>query len=95
MGSSYAVSLVRGIASRIKTYHSNPAMDRSVKIVRHLEQVFEPYRMMFMELEGGGGRKEAAPHHNISEKKRKNTKIVKNCFELSIIRGFSLFAEGL
>jgi hypothetical protein len=32
-------------------------MGRRIKIIQHLEQVFEPYRMMFKELKG---KKEAA-----------------------------------
>ena len=29
-------------------------MDRNIKIVRELEQVFEPYRVLFKELTGKG-----------------------------------------
>jgi hypothetical protein len=48
-------------------------MGRSIKIVRQLEQVFEPYRMMFKELKGGG-REEVSPRYNVSAKKRKTLK---------------------
>jgi hypothetical protein len=46
-------------------------MDRSIRIFRQLEQVFEPYCMMFKELKE---RKEAAPHHKVSAKERKTLK---------------------
>jgi hypothetical protein len=38
------VSQIRGIATRIKINHSEPSTDRSIKIVRQLEQVFETHR---------------------------------------------------
>jgi hypothetical protein len=50
----FAVSQIRGVAPRIKIHHS----DRSTRIVRQLEQVFEQYRMMFKDLKE---KKEAAP----------------------------------
>jgi hypothetical protein len=31
----------------MKIHYSDPSMDRSVKIIRQLEQDFEPYRMEF------------------------------------------------
>ena len=65
--SFFAVSQICGFASSVKIYHSYPAMDRSIKMVRQLEQVSEPYCMMFREL--GGGRKRS---HNGSTKKREN-----------------------
>jgi hypothetical protein len=37
----------RGVAARIIMLYSNSSVDRSIKIGRHLKQVFEPYRMMF------------------------------------------------
>ena len=45
-----AVSQIRGVSLRIKTYYSNPLVARSIKIVWQLELFFEPYRMMFKEL---------------------------------------------
>ena len=45
-------------------------MGRSAKIVRQLEQFFEPYRMMFKELRGGG--QEAALITMFLEKTLKN-----------------------
>jgi hypothetical protein len=46
-----AVWQIPGVASRMQIHHSGPSMYRSIKIVRQIEQVFEPYRMMFKELE--------------------------------------------
>jgi len=45
----FAVSQVRGVAPRINLYHLVPSLERSFKIIRHLEQVFEPYRKMCRE----------------------------------------------
>lgn len=39
-----------GVAPRISVHHTQPSMDRSIKIVGQIEDVFEPYRMMFKEL---------------------------------------------
>ena len=36
----------------------DPSVDRSIKIVRQLEPIFEPYSKMFIQLKG---KKEAAP----------------------------------
>jgi hypothetical protein len=65
-------------------------MDRSIKTVRQLEQVFEPYRVVFR------GRKEEnkESHRNVSAKKE-NPKILKHVLlggreRVSIIRGFSI-----
>jgi hypothetical protein len=46
-------------------------MDRSISNVQLLEQVFEPYCKMCKELKE---KKEAAPHHSVSEKKKKTKK---------------------
>jgi hypothetical protein len=51
-GCTFAVSQIREDATRIKSYHSGPPVGRSIKIIRHFEQVFEPCRMMFRELKG-------------------------------------------
>jgi len=40
-GSCCTVSQIRGIATSIKINHSEPSKERSIKIVRQLEQVFE------------------------------------------------------
>jgi len=45
----FAVSQIRGITARINLYHLVSSLERSFKIIRHLEQVFEPYRMMCRE----------------------------------------------
>jgi hypothetical protein len=39
-----------GVAPRIEVNHSDPSVDRTIKIVRQIEEVFEPYSMMFKEL---------------------------------------------
>jgi len=64
----FAVSQIHGGAPRIKKKSlSCPSVDGSIKIVRHLERVFLPYRKMF-EL------KETMQQlpHNISAKRRKH-----------------------
>jgi hypothetical protein len=50
-------------------------VDRNIKIVRELEQVFDPNRMMFRELEGKGG-----GGNNVYAKKRKFAKNYYNIF---------------
>jgi hypothetical protein len=52
-------------------------VDRSIKTVRQLEQVFEPYRVMFKELKE---KEKQQPNHNVSAKKRKPLKVLKHCF---------------
>jgi len=47
-------------------------MDRSINIFRQLRRVFEPYRMMFKELKGGGW--EAATTTMFLQKKDKHQK---------------------
>jgi hypothetical protein len=37
---------------RIKINHSDPSVDMNIRIVLQLEQVFEPYHMIFRELKG-------------------------------------------
>ena len=73
--SFFAVSQICVFASSVKIYHSYPAMDRSIKMVRQLEQVSEPYCMMFREL---GGEKEVTKvlqkREKIKKKKRRNKK---------------------
>jgi len=51
-GPYLTVSQIRAVAPRTKKYPSNPSMLRGIKIVRHLEQVFDPYRMTVKELKG-------------------------------------------
>jgi hypothetical protein len=36
----------------MEIHDSDPLMDSSIKIIRHIEQVFEPYRLMFREVMG-------------------------------------------
>jgi hypothetical protein len=47
-------------------------MDRSMKIFRQLEQDFDPYRMIFLELNWGG--RGEAPVTMVLQKKIKNKK---------------------
>jgi hypothetical protein len=44
----FEVSPICGIAPRIKIHHS----DRSIKLLRQLDQVFESYYLMLKELKG-------------------------------------------
>lgn len=39
-----------GLTSKIKIHHSDPSVNMNFKILRHVEQVFEPYRMSFKDL---------------------------------------------
>jgi hypothetical protein len=48
--SNFAVSPILGDVPRIRSYHSAPLTDRSIKIFQQFEQRFEPYRMIFKEL---------------------------------------------
>ena len=56
-------------------YHSELSVDRNIKIVRELEQVFEPYRILFKELTGKGRENKKAAFITMflqgKEKKRK------------------------
>jgi hypothetical protein len=61
----------------MKVRLSDPSKDRSIEIVRQLEQVFEPYRMMFKELNEG---KESRSHHDISTKEGGRKVKMINCF---------------
>jgi hypothetical protein len=48
-GSYFAFSQICRVATRIRMQYTNPLKDRSIEIVRHLEQVFQPHLMMFEE----------------------------------------------
>jgi hypothetical protein len=50
--SYWAVSQICGVNPRIKTHDSIPSLDRSIKIVWRLKQVFKTYRMVFKYLKG-------------------------------------------
>ena len=45
-------------------------MDRTIRIFRHLEQVFEPYRIMFKELK----ERKSSSHRSVSARKREALK---------------------
>ena len=40
---------IQAIKNRKETQHSNPANDRNIKPNRQLEQVFEPYRVVYIQ----------------------------------------------
>jgi hypothetical protein len=85
VGSYLVVSQIPGIVQRIKIHHSDPSMDRSIKIVEQLEQIFEPYVQGYEWKE-----KSSSSHHNVSAKDRKTHKKNTRTFFLgrwSIIRG--------
>ena len=67
--SLFAVSQIHGVALEI--HNSDPAMDRSIKIVRTLEQVFEPHRLMFRELKET---KQQLQSHCLCREKKSNNK---------------------
>jgi antirestriction protein ArdC len=50
--SFFAASQICGVAPRVKMYHSNSSMRRSIKMIRQLEQIFELFCMIFRELKG-------------------------------------------
>jgi hypothetical protein len=47
-----AVSQIRRVSPKIKIHHSDLSMHKSIKTVRQVEQIFEPYCVMFKELKG-------------------------------------------
>jgi len=47
-----AVSSNRGVATKNKTRHCGSLMDRSIKVTRQLEKVFESYSMVIKEMKG-------------------------------------------
>jgi hypothetical protein len=51
-------------------------MDRSIRIFRQLEQVFEPYRILFKELK----ERKSSSHHSVSAKKMETPKNTKTLF---------------
>jgi hypothetical protein len=72
-------------------------MDRSIKIIQQLKQVFKPYCMMFKELKGGGGGKKQLPSQYLCKENKNITKILKLCLvegTWSIICGFYVFRFG-
>jgi hypothetical protein len=64
VGLYFKFSQIYGFTSRIKLSHSDPSMDRSIRNVRQLKQVFEPYHTMFKEVKVK--RKEATSHLTVS-----------------------------
>jgi hypothetical protein len=87
----------RDVSSGTKKQKQNPLSDptiRRIKIFRQIEQVFEPYRMMFKLNWGGGGG--SSSHYSASARKEKqsSTKIFPGGGAVSYSRIF-VFAEGL
>ena len=72
----FEVSQIRFVARRIKIHHSDTSVDRSIWIVRQLEQIFQQYRTTFKELRGGG----SCIHHEVPAGKRKTLKKILHCF---------------
>jgi hypothetical protein len=69
-------------------------MDGSIKIVQQLKQAFESHHKLFKELKK---RKKEAPHHNVSAKKIRTQKIVKQSFRgvCHLFGGFRFSREAL
>ena len=65
--SLFAVSQIRGLPPRLKIYHPNPSMDKSIRTFQQLEKFLQPYRIMFKELGVGKGR---SSFNYVSEKKK-------------------------
>jgi len=63
-----------GSPPRTKISHSDPSTDRSIRNVRQLKQVFEPYRTMFKEVKV---KKEATSHLTVSAKESETLKMLK------------------
>jgi hypothetical protein len=73
-------------------HQSDPSVDRSIKTVRQLEEVFEPYGKTFPGSEGKN--RKQLPSQCFCQGK-KNTKNNKHFFgRPSTIHEFSLFGEG-
>lgn len=59
-----------------KNTSPGPSVDRGIRIVRLLKQVFQPYRVMFKDLKVNMRNS----HYDVFAKKRKALKILKRCF---------------
>jgi hypothetical protein len=66
-GSYSEVSQISWLALRIKIFHPHRSMDRSITIVRNLQQIFEYYCLIFKEL-----KKKESPSHDVTAKKKKH-----------------------
>ena len=91
--SFFAVSQIWSMDPGIKIRHSDPSIESNTKIIRQIEQIFEPNCMLFKELK----EKRCSSHHSVSTKKIKTLKNTTTLFvgregRRWIIRGFSLFA---
>jgi hypothetical protein len=87
------VSQICGIAPKIKMNHSDPSMDRNVRIFRQLGHIFETFCVMFRELKG---KIEAAPVMFLKGKDKicaKNGTMFSS--GLSVFRGLSKVYLGL
>jgi hypothetical protein len=72
----FEVSQILGVATGIKIHYSDPSLDKSIRIVRQIEQLFEPYCVMCKELKGA----EAASITMCLQRKDKDYKILKLFF---------------
>jgi hypothetical protein len=72
VGSFFAVSQILGVSPRIKIHHADSSMDRGIKIVPQVEQVFDLYRMMSKELKE---RKKQLPSQWFCKEKKKKRNI--------------------
>ena len=88
-GSYSTVSQICWVAPGIKINHSDSSTDRSIRTVRQLEQVFEPYRRMFMEMRG----EKSSSHRSVSVKERNTLRILKHRVIFFLGGGCQLFAD--
>jgi hypothetical protein len=85
VGLYFTFSQIYGFTPRIKISHSDLSMDRSIRIVRQLKQVFEPYCTLFKEVQGKKGSN--SPSHSIW-KEKKNTKNTGTFLRGQSVHGF-------
>jgi len=80
------VSQIRWFVLRIKIFRPHNSVDRNIRIVQNLQQIFEQYCIILKEL-----KRKRSPSHDVTTKKRKTLKLLL----LSIIFSFSFFAGAL
>jgi hypothetical protein len=86
MSSYFTVSLICVVALRIRIHHSDPLLDRSIKIVGQLQHVFESCRTIFKEVGISGS------HHSFSAKEGKTLKYTKTGFGDGALSYSQIFA---
>jgi hypothetical protein len=73
-GLYFTVLQIGKIGPRIKIHHSDPSMDRNIKIFQQIQWVFKPYHMVFQGVSRWG---EQFPSQCFNkEKTQKNTKVL-------------------